>query len=158
MLLRPAAELWIVPARGGETRRLECNLSPMNSWHCLAANGRWLFFSSNALGAYTKAFLAHVDAEGPAAPPVLRLHYIPANPAVSLPEFLPSSGPIPVRIIMSAVDGRWLISEALVRAAAGDYNEVAQLIRDSLALNDDVPDPHTVHRYLLDVTGRPAER
>ncbi|MHB1309544.1 MAG: TolB family protein, partial [Limisphaerales bacterium] len=57
MLLQPDSELFIVPAAGGEARRLRGNLSRMNSWHSWSPNGRWLVFSSKALSDYTQLFL-----------------------------------------------------------------------------------------------------
>ena len=33
MLLQPDSELYIIPAEGGEARRLRCNTDRMNSWH-----------------------------------------------------------------------------------------------------------------------------
>lgn len=48
MLLQPDSELYIVPAQGGEARRLRCNTSRMNSWHSWSRNGKWLVFSSKA--------------------------------------------------------------------------------------------------------------
>jgi Tol biopolymer transport system component len=48
MLLMPDSELYIIPAEGGEARRLRANTSLMNSWHSFSSNGRWLVFSSKA--------------------------------------------------------------------------------------------------------------
>ena len=37
MLLQPDSQLYIIPAAGGEARRLGCNLGRMNSWHTWSA-------------------------------------------------------------------------------------------------------------------------
>ena len=71
MLLQPDSELYIIPAEGGEPRRLRCNTSRMNSWHSWSPNGKWLVFSSKANGPYTQLFLTHIDDEGNSTPPVL---------------------------------------------------------------------------------------
>jgi Tol biopolymer transport system component len=49
----PDSELFIIPAEGGEARRLRANTPRMNSWHSWSSNGRWLVFSSKANTAYT---------------------------------------------------------------------------------------------------------
>ncbi|MGH9885225.1 MAG: TolB family protein, partial [bacterium] len=54
MLLMPDSELYIVPAQGGEARRLRANTRRMNSWHSFSSNGRWLVFSSKANTPYTQ--------------------------------------------------------------------------------------------------------
>ena len=45
MLLQPDSELFIIPAEGGDARRLECNTPRMNSWHSWSPNSRWIVFS-----------------------------------------------------------------------------------------------------------------
>ena len=64
MLLQPDSELYIMPAAGGEARRLECNTARMNSWHSWSPNGKWLVFSSKANSPYTQLFLTHIDEQG----------------------------------------------------------------------------------------------
>ena len=48
MLLQKDSELYILPAEGGQARRLLCNAGRMNSWHSFSPNGKWLVFSSKA--------------------------------------------------------------------------------------------------------------
>lgn len=71
LVLQPSSELWIVPAEGGEARRLECNTDLLNSWHSFSPNGRWLVFSSKQNTPYTEIFAAHLDENGHASRPVL---------------------------------------------------------------------------------------
>jgi tetratricopeptide (TPR) repeat protein len=87
-LMRPDSQLYIVPAQGGEARRLASNTPLMNSWHSFSPNGRWLVFSSKSRSPYTQMFLTHLDAEGNASPAILIEHSTAANRAVNIPEFV----------------------------------------------------------------------
>jgi Flp pilus assembly protein TadD len=87
-LMRPDGKLYIVPASGGEARRMKCNTSLMNSWHSFSPNGRWLVFSSKSRTPYTQMFLTHVDAEGNDTPAILIENSTAANRAVNIPEFV----------------------------------------------------------------------
>jgi Tol biopolymer transport system component len=88
LAIQPESELWIVPAAGGEARRMRCNLSPMNSWHSWSPNGRWLVFSSKARGPYTQLYLTHVDREGRDSPPVRLSHFSSPGSACIVPELV----------------------------------------------------------------------
>src|SRR5664280_2940178 len=70
-LMRPDSQLYIVPAAGGQARRMRCNTPQMNSWHSFSPNGRWLVFSSKARSPYTQMFLTHIDEEGNDSPAIL---------------------------------------------------------------------------------------
>jgi Tfp pilus assembly protein PilF/Tol biopolymer transport system component len=87
-LMRPDSELFIVPAAGGQARRMRCNTSLMNSWHSFSPNGRWLVFSSKSRSPYTQMFLTHLDPEGNDSPPILIEDATAANRAVNIPEFV----------------------------------------------------------------------
>jgi tetratricopeptide (TPR) repeat protein len=87
-LMRPDSELWIVPAAGGEARKMRCNTSRMNSWHSFSPNGRWMVFSSKANTPYTQMFLTHIDEQGNDSPPILIPNSTAANRAVNIPEFV----------------------------------------------------------------------
>jgi len=87
-LMRPDSQLYIVPVKGGETRRLECNTPLMNSWHSFSPNGRWLVFSSKSRSPYTQMYLTHLDEEGHASPAILIENSTAANRAVNIPEFV----------------------------------------------------------------------
>jgi tetratricopeptide (TPR) repeat protein len=87
-LMRPDSQLYIVPAKGGEARRMRCNTVLMNSWHSFSPNGRWLVFSSKVRSPYTQMYLTHIDADGNDSPPILVDNATAANRAVNLPEFV----------------------------------------------------------------------
>jgi Tfp pilus assembly protein PilF len=103
-VMRPDSQLYIVPAEGGQARRMRANMSPMNSWHSFSPNGRWLVFSSKSRGPYTKMYLTHIDEAGNDSPAILIDNATAANRAVNLPEFvnIPPDGL--VKINTPAVD------------------------------------------------------
>ncbi len=88
MLLQPDSQLYIIPAAGGEARRLGCNLARMNSWHTWSPDGRWLVFSSKAHSDYTQLYLARIDERGEASPPVWLQHMVGPDRAANIPEFV----------------------------------------------------------------------
>ena len=88
LLMRPDSELHIVRAAGGEARRMNANLSPMNSWHSFSPNGRWLVFSSKSRSPYTQMYLTHIDESGNDSPAIYVENTTAANRAVNLPEFV----------------------------------------------------------------------
>jgi tetratricopeptide (TPR) repeat protein len=87
-LMRPDSKLWIVPAKGGTPRLMNCNTALMNSWHSFSPNGRWLVFSSKSRSPYTQMFLTHIDADGNDSPAILIENSTAANRAVNIPEFV----------------------------------------------------------------------
>ena len=88
MLLQPDSELYIIPAEGGEARRLRANTSRMNSWHSFSPNGRWLAFSSKAYSDYTQLCLTHIDQQGNSSPAILLEHFTAPDKAANIPEFV----------------------------------------------------------------------
>jgi tetratricopeptide (TPR) repeat protein len=87
--LQPDSQLYIIPAAGGEARRLGCNLARMNSWHSWSPDGRWLVFSSKVHSDYTQLYLARMDERGEASPPVWLQHLVGPERAANIPEFVP---------------------------------------------------------------------
>ena len=88
MLLQPDSELYIIPAEGGEARRLRCNTRRMNSWHTWSPNGKWLVFASKGYSDYTQLCLTHIDENGDSTPPVLLSHLTAPDRAANIPEFV----------------------------------------------------------------------
>jgi Flp pilus assembly protein TadD/Tol biopolymer transport system component len=87
-LMRPDSQLYIVPASGGQARRMKCNTTLMNSWHSFSPNSRWLVFSSKSRSPYTQLFLTHIDEEGNDSPAILIENTTAANRAANIPEFV----------------------------------------------------------------------
>ena len=103
-LMRPDSQLYIVPAAGGEARRMTCNTALMNSWHSFSPNGRWLVFSSKSRSPYTQMFLTHIDEEGRDSPPIFIENSTAANRAVNIPEFVNIAQDGLVKIDVPAAD------------------------------------------------------
>lgn len=89
IMLQPDSELWIVPAAGGEPRRMTCNRDAFNSWHSWSSNGRWLLFSTKTNGPFTEIFLTHVDHDGNDTAPVRLERFSDPGYAANVPEFAP---------------------------------------------------------------------
>ncbi len=95
MLLQPDSELYIIPAEGGQARRLHANTRRMNSWHSWSPNGKWLVFSSKAYSDYTQLCLTHIDENGESSPAVLLAHLTaPTGPRISPNSSIPSPPPL----------------------------------------------------------------
>ncbi len=99
MLLMPDSELWIMPAEGGEARRMECNTSRMNSWHSFSPNGKWMVFSSKVFSDYTQLMLTHIGEDGSSTPPVVLDYMTRPDRAANIPEFVNAS-PYAIRRIV----------------------------------------------------------
>lgn len=149
MLLQPDSELYIIPAHGGAARRLDANLSRMNSWHSWSPNGRWLVFSSKALSDYTQLFLTHVDDQGNTTPPVLLDRFTATNRAANIPEFvnLPAGG-------IARIESRFLDDYSFERAGnelyrGGEPIRAIEKYREALALNPANVNAHQRLGFLL---------
>ena len=143
MLLQPDSQLYIIPAAGGQARRLRCNTARMNSWHSWSPNSRWLVFSSKANGPYTQLFLTHIDEEGHSAPPVLLEHMTARDRAANIPEFV-SIRPQAIE----AIRERFLDDHSFARAGdeflkGGDTARAADAYRKALELNPDNAEAHS---------------
>jgi hypothetical protein len=137
MMLQPDSELFVIPAQGGEARRLECNTKRMNSWHSLSPNGRWLVFASKANSAYTQLFLAHFDEQGRSAPPVLLSQFSTPDRAANIPEFVNLPAGAIASIREDFVDDDSFMRVALENVKVGDHKGAIQLYRKALAKNPD---------------------
>jgi len=149
MLLQPDSELYIIPAQGGQARRLRCNTSRMNSWHSFSPNGKWLVFASKAHSDYTQLCLTHIDEQGFSTPAVLLAHLTAPDRAANIPEFVD----IPADKI-HRIHEQFLNDYSFVRAgnqffrqrdpdgAIGEY-------RKALELNPDNAEAHHKLGFLL---------
>jgi len=149
MLLQPDSELYIIPAEGGEARRLGCNLSRMNSWHTWTADSRWLVFSSKADSDYTQLYLTRINERGEASPPVWLQHMVGAGRAANIPEFV---GLAPDGIVK--VREQFLDDYSYTRAGnqffdAGDADHAIEKYRVALSLNPNNAMAHQRLGFLL---------
>jgi len=140
-LMRPDSQLYIVPAEGGQARRMRCNTPRMNSWHSFSPNGRWMVFSSKSRSPYTQMFLTHIDEEGNDSPAILIENSTAANRAVNLPEFvnIPPDGLL--KISAPALDiynkfehARELLKNGQYVAAIAEFRELAKINPDDFRI------------------------
>ncbi len=149
MLLQRDSELYIIPAAGGEARRLGGNTGRMNSWHSWSPNGKWLVFSSKAWSDYTQLCLTHIDEKGESSPPVLLDYLTSANWAANIPEFV-NARPDAI----AKIDEQFLNDYSFVRAGNEFYrNEDANnAIREytkAVQLNPNNVEAHQKLGFLL---------
>ncbi len=88
MLLMPDSRLYIVPAKGGKAKMLDCNMYALNSWHAWSPNSKWLVFVSKGLSIYTDLFLTHIDEKGNSSIPVVIDRAREYQRVCNYPEFL----------------------------------------------------------------------
>ncbi len=88
IMLQPDSQLYIIPAGGGEARRMTCNRELFNSWHSWSPNSRWLLFSSKVNTPFTEIFLTYIDETGKDHPPVLLSRFSDPRFAANVPEFV----------------------------------------------------------------------
>ena len=134
MLLMPDSELYIVPAEGGEARRLRANTPRMNSWHSWSSNGRWLVFSSKANTAYTQLFLTHIDEHGESTPPVVLDRFTSTDRAANIPEFVPLSGDRIARIQEQFLDAYSFLRAGMANERTGNYPAAVRAYERGLAV------------------------
>jgi hypothetical protein len=134
-LLRPDSRLYIVPAGGGQARRMRCNTPSMNSWHSFSPNGRWLVFSSKSRSPYTQMYLTHIDADGNDSPPILIENATAANRAVNIPEFVNVPPDGLRRIGGPAIDYYRLVNSAAYLQRTKAYEASAAMWRKVLELS-----------------------
>ena len=150
-LMRPDSQLYIVPAQGGEARRMRCNTALMNSWHSFSPNGRWLVFSSKIRSPYTQMYLTHIDGAGNDSPAILIDNATAANRAVNLPEFvnIPPGGLM--EIATPAVGMYKKFDHAFELGEKGQYQAAIAEWTELAASN---PDDARVHNNLATALAR----
>jgi tetratricopeptide (TPR) repeat protein len=139
LLMRPDSQLYIVPATGGQARRMRCNTARMNSWHSFSPNGRWLVFASKSRSPYTQMYLTHIDSEGNDSPAILIENATAANRAVNIPEFV-NVEPDGLRTIGGPVIQYYkLFNSALYLQKQGRYEESVARWKQVLEVSPDDP-------------------
>lgn len=121
MLLMPDSELYIIPAEGGEARRLRANTPLMNSWHSFSSNGRWLVFSSKAHTPYTQLFLTHIDDQGNSTPAVVLDRFTEPDRAANIPEFVPLPSDAIAQIKEQFLDAYSFLRAGMANERTGNY-------------------------------------
>ena len=157
MLLQPDSELYIVPAEGGEPRRMRANTRRMNSWHSFSPNGRWLVFSSKAEGPYTRLYLTHLDEDGQDTPPVPLPGLASADRAANIPELV-NAAPDAIRRIRE----RFLDARSFLRAGrefldARDLPGAERALRKALELEPGHARAHNELAFVLGLQARYEE-
>jgi Flp pilus assembly protein TadD len=157
MLLQPDSELWIVPAAGGEARRLRYNTPRMNSWHSWSSNSRWLVFSSKVNGPYTQLFLTHIDENGNDSPPVLLERFTSPDRAANIPEFVRLPGNAIADIREQFLDAYSFLRAGMANEHTGDHRGAERNFRRGLELAPDNVELHNALGWTLFQDGRTAD-
>ncbi len=142
MLLQPDSELYIVPAQGGEARRLRYNTARMNSWHSWTSNSRWLVFSSKVNTPYTQLFLTHIDEDGQDSPPVLLERFTSPDRAANIPEFVKLPGDAITEIREEFLDAYSFLRAGMANERTGDHSGAERAYRRGLEV-----DPNNVEMH-----------
>ncbi|MBN1999703.1 tetratricopeptide repeat protein [candidate division KSB1 bacterium] len=137
MLLQKDSELYIMPAEGGEAKRLSCNTSLMNSWHSWSPNSKWLVFSSKVNSPYTQLFLTHIDEEGNSSPPVLLSQFTAADRAANIPEFVNIKSNGLRKIDENFIDDFSYLRVAMQYMKTDDYENAEIACQKALKINPD---------------------
>jgi len=149
MLLQPDSQLFIIPAAGGEARRLRCNTPRMNSWHSWSPNSRWLVFSSKRNSPYTQLFLTHIDEHGDSSPPVVLENFTAPDRAANIPEFVNAPATAIARIKEQFLDDYSHVRSAFMAEFCGDTDTAIADYRKALELNPNSVHAHQRLGYLL---------
>ncbi len=157
MLLQPDSELYIIPAEGGEPRRLFANTGRMNSWHSWSPNGRWLVFSSKVNSIYTQLFLTHIDEQGNSSPAVLLDRFTASDRAANIPEFVNAQPSAIAKIHEQFLDDYSYLRVGIASLKANDPELAEQEYRKALALNPRNVGAHVDLAYILLNQGRTEE-
>jgi len=142
MLLQPDSELYIIPAEGGEARRLRCNTARMNSWHSWSPNSRWLVFSSKVNSSYTQLFLTHIDERGESSPPVRLANFTSPDRAANIPEFVNAPADAIARITEEFLNDYSHVRAAFFAELSGDVDHAIVEYQRALEIN-----PGNVHAH-----------
>jgi tetratricopeptide (TPR) repeat protein len=134
MLLMPDSELYIIPAGGGEARRLRANTRRMNSWHSFSSNGKWLVFSSKANTPYTQLFLTHIDEQGRSTPPVVLDRFTGTYGAANIPEFVPLPADAIAEIKEQFLDAFSFLRAGMANERTGNYPAAVKAYDRGLAV------------------------
>ncbi len=137
MLLQPDSRLYIMPANGGKPRKMECNMSNMNSWHSWSPNSKWLVFSSKEQGPYTQLYLTHINENGSDSPPVLLENLRYPKQAANIPEFVNIRAGDMERIVPKFLGNTSFINfrNGRLKAQSGYYTQAIESYNEAIRQN-----------------------
>lgn len=158
MLLQPDSELYIIPASGGQARRLRANTNRMNSWHSWSPNGRWLVFASKANSPYTQLFLTHIDENGESSPPVVLDRFTAPDRAANIPEFVNLPPDAIIKIREQFVDDYSMARAAHISETQGAIDDAIRDYKKALEINPrNVPAHQRLGFLLYNMKGQKQE-
>ncbi|MCK6554579.1 tetratricopeptide repeat protein [Candidatus Binatia bacterium] len=157
MLLQPDSELYIMPAQGGEPRRLRANTPRMNSWHSWSSNSRWLVFSSKWNTPYTQLFLTHIDENGEDSPPVLLERFTATDRAANIPEFVRLAPDEITHVREEFLDAYSFLRAGEANERTGDHAGAERAFRRGLKVEPSNPDLLNALGWTLFQQARTAE-
>ena len=157
MLLQPDSQLYVIPAAGGQARRLRCNTSRMNSWHSWSPNGKWLAFSSKVNGAYTQLLLTHMDEEGNSTPPVVLDRFTAPERAANIPEFVNQSPTAIRKISQDFMNDHSYVRAGNALFGGGDVIDAERMFRMAIKINPRSVEAHTCLAKTLMQLNQPEE-
>jgi len=149
MLLQPDSALYIIPAEGGEARRLKCNTARMNSWHSWSPNSRWLVFSSKVNSPYTQLFLTHIDEQGESSPSVLLANFTAPDRAANIPEFVNAPADAIGKINEQFLNDYSHLRAGFFAELSGDVDHGMAEYQKALAINPKCSPAHQRLGFLL---------
>ena len=157
MLLMPDSELYIIPAEGGEPRRLKANTPLMNSWHSWSSNSRWLVFSSKANTPYTQLFLTHISETGESSPAVVLDRFTAKDRVANIPEFVPLRSDSIAKIQEQFLDAYSFLRAGMANERTGDYPGAIRAYRRGLESEPENPELLNSLGFSLFQMGRSEE-
>ncbi|MGD8782420.1 MAG: tetratricopeptide repeat protein [Ignavibacteria bacterium] len=157
MLLQKDSELYIMPAGGGEARRMRCNTNRMNSWHSWSPNSKWLVFASKVNSPYTQLFITHIDEEGNSSPAVLLSQFTASDRAANIPEFVNISPEGIKEIHEQFIDDNSYLRTAQEHMRTNDYENAEIACRKALKINSNNWEVQLEMAMIRDRQGRQNE-
>ncbi len=155
MLLQKDSELYIMPAKGGKPRKMQCNTSNMNSWHAWSPNSRWLVFAAKERGPYTQLYLTHVDENGRDSPPVVLEYFQYDGRAANIPEFVNVQKGAFETISAEFIDDHNYVRQGNELASFhGDYQGAVEYFKKAIEINPKNLRAHTELGKALVMTGK----
>jgi tetratricopeptide (TPR) repeat protein len=133
MLLQRNSKLYIMPAKGGTPRRMNCNTENMNSWHSWSPNSKWLVFSSKNKGPYTQLYLTHIDENGNDSSPVFLENLTFSSRAANIPEFFtPKASGLHKMVDAFSRNAMYYTRLAALGVAESRYKDALKFLEDAI--------------------------